>query len=547
MVFSGTVQSDFMKLVKIPENRKETFVDFAATDFISIRKSLVDYIKAVYPTEYNNFSESDLGMMLIELVSYMGSVMSMKSDMLANENFLRTAKQRDSVRKLLELVGVSMKGPISAAANAKITLDTAPSSFQPADDLVASAITLPISNRVFSIQSPEDGGSLSYTIYKVTNGDLGNLTVNGDIQLYASDADNPTATSSVFTNIAILEGVLITETGQFSNLDTTKSVTLTQGPVVQNSVEVFLTTGKSSTSGVWRRVDNLYSASGASDRIFQVVHNNNYGATVVFGDGISGAIPDMNSVYFITYRIGGGTRGNIANEVINIPITLLEAQSAGFAVAGNNIAGTLENTSIGTGGSNAETIAHAKRYAPLTFKRQDRVVTLEDYIAFANSFVSPLGSTGKATALLREGFSSGNIVDIIVLERASTFQMKKASLAYKKALLEELEKKRLVTVQPVLVDGLIRTVDLVITITIEEELRTREEQIKGAISFVILDYFNVDNWDFGKTLFLGDLNRAIFAVNDVRMSKIENFDEDQQVNHHEIIQLNNFEINVDYI
>ena len=134
MVFSGTVQSDFMKLVTIPESKRDAFIDFAATDFISIRQSLVNYIKAVYPTDYNNFSESDLGMMLIELVAYMGSVMSLKSDMLANENFLRTAKQRDSVRKLLELVGVSMKGPTSAAANARITLDTSPSSFKPSPE-----------------------------------------------------------------------------------------------------------------------------------------------------------------------------------------------------------------------------------------------------------------------------------------------------------------------------------------------------------------------------------------------------------------------------
>ena len=47
MSFSGTVESDFIKFSKIPENRKHTFVNFAATDFESLKAGLVEYIKAV--------------------------------------------------------------------------------------------------------------------------------------------------------------------------------------------------------------------------------------------------------------------------------------------------------------------------------------------------------------------------------------------------------------------------------------------------------------------------------------------------------------------
>ena len=80
MSFSGTVASDFMKLSEIPISKRPTLINFAATDFLSIRNSLIDYAKAVYPLEYQYFTESDLGMMFIELVAYMGSVMSMKAD-----------------------------------------------------------------------------------------------------------------------------------------------------------------------------------------------------------------------------------------------------------------------------------------------------------------------------------------------------------------------------------------------------------------------------------------------------------------------------------
>lgn len=100
MNFSGTVSSDFMKLVKLPESKKVDLINFAATDFFSLKNSLIKYIKAVYPLEYQYFVESDLGMMFIELIAYQGAVMSMKADMLSNENMFATARQRSSVKKI---------------------------------------------------------------------------------------------------------------------------------------------------------------------------------------------------------------------------------------------------------------------------------------------------------------------------------------------------------------------------------------------------------------------------------------------------------------
>jgi len=101
MSFSGTADSDFMKLSQIPEVRKSDYINFAATDFDSIKDSLLQYINAVYPEDYNNFYSSELGIMLVELISYMGAVTSFKADALANECFIGTVKTRDNLRNLL--------------------------------------------------------------------------------------------------------------------------------------------------------------------------------------------------------------------------------------------------------------------------------------------------------------------------------------------------------------------------------------------------------------------------------------------------------------
>ena len=77
MNLSGTLSSDFMDLAVLPTRRKANLINFANSDFISLRQGLVEYAKAAYPNEYQYFVESDLGIMFLEMVAYMGSVMSM--------------------------------------------------------------------------------------------------------------------------------------------------------------------------------------------------------------------------------------------------------------------------------------------------------------------------------------------------------------------------------------------------------------------------------------------------------------------------------------
>lgn len=522
MVFNGTVQSDFLKLVQLPESKRGDSIDFAATDFITLRSALIKYLKATYPLDYQNFSESDFGMMLIELVAYMGAVMSMKADMLANESFLSTAKNRNNVKKLMELVGVKMKGPISSLANARITFPAA---------VTSSPVNITPSQRVISINSPEDGGPLNFTLYKTeATGELSPISSDASIDLSTGESQN--TASAVWTNLALLEGALVIQTGAFNSTDLIKRITLNRSPVVEKSVEVYITSNDSAASGVWSQVDNLFFASGGGQNLYEIVYDDSYGATVVFGDGIISNSPPPDAEYTIAYRVGGGTRGNINSEVINAQL-----------VVGADI-GTIENVSLATGGQDAETVEHAKKYAPLTFKRQDRLVTAEDYSTFANAFVSVAGSTGKARAVVRDAYSSANIIDIYLLQVASPLQLQQATIAFKTELLTAMQTKKMLTDEVVVVDGLVRTLDLVMTVRIDKNLSAKEELIKGKVRRRLTNYFNVNNFDFGKSLVLADLNREIFTIPEVRYATVDNLDENVVVDFNEIIQLNNYTINI---
>jgi hypothetical protein len=208
---------------------------------------------------------------------------------------------------------------------------------------------------------------------------------------------------------------------------------------------------------------------------------------------------------------------------------------------------TITNTSQATGGSNAETLEEAKRYAPLNFRRQDRLVTLEDYSVFANTYISKFGSVGKASAATRKAYCSGNIIDIYILEKASELQLQKATPTFKTNLLEAINKKKMVTDEIVIVDGLIRTLDLIVTIKIDKEQKENESQIVSKVRDEILKYMKASNREFGESLRLAELNRKIFETEEVIFSTIDNLDADVKVDFNEIIQLNNLTINIELL
>lgn len=536
MSFSGTVESDFIKFSKIPENRKPTFVNFAATDFESLKAGLVEYIKAVYPQDFNNFYSSELGMMLVELVSYMGAVISFKTDALANECFIRTVKTRNNLIKLLELIGVSLRGPASASARGRINWEEGVVAGEPPPENFS--FTAP--NRTISVTSPEDGAPISYTLYRLDSNDTIENIANEADSLDFSQADaDPDTGFKIYSNMALVEGAYIVETGIFGASERTKTIPLSQNPVIEKSVNVYIGNAggpPSNATGTYLGVDKLFSASGPTDNVFEVVYDDDFNATVVFGDGTLSQNPPANIAYTVTYRVGGGSRGNLLKDAINVVLR-----------DGAGKRWRLENITPMTGGRDAETFSEAKRYAPYTFKTQNRLVTLQDYSAFVNRFQSTTGNYAKGMALTRDAYSSGNIIDLFILEKATSLQFQKASPTYKKELLEAIQDKKMITDQVVVNDGLIRTIDLVVTLKVDRAYKEISEDIKLSVGSIITSFFEVGEAEFGNDFSKVDLERAIFNLPQVRFATIDNIPAIVSLDPNEILQLNNFELQLVFV
>jgi len=101
---------------------KPTNVKYTNKDFSSIKNDLIEYTKSYFPDTYKDFNETSPGMMLIELSSYVGDVLSYYIDYNYKENLLATATEKRNVRRLSEFLGY--KTPNKTPSVVKLKVET---------------------------------------------------------------------------------------------------------------------------------------------------------------------------------------------------------------------------------------------------------------------------------------------------------------------------------------------------------------------------------------------------------------------------------------
>ena len=95
-------------------------VQYLNKDFDSLKAQLINFAKTYYPNTYNDFSDASPGMMLIEMASYVGDILSFYTDNQIQENFLQFAKQRKNLLAIAYNFGYSPK--VTSAASTEVTV-----------------------------------------------------------------------------------------------------------------------------------------------------------------------------------------------------------------------------------------------------------------------------------------------------------------------------------------------------------------------------------------------------------------------------------------
>ncbi|MET9119959.1 baseplate J/gp47 family protein [Streptomyces sp. NPDC004528] len=322
-------------------------IDYTSKDFTGFRDAMLAHAARVYP-EWSGRNTGDFGVLLVNLFSYMGDILSYYQDAAAREAFLDTATLRSSVLAHARTLGynpapaAAATGTVTLATEATQTTDVVlPAGTQLTTDFI-TALDAPLTFELdTSTTVPALGGTVTAS---VTEG------ATAGTQTITLAAGTATETLIAVENLGTSTGL----PGQ--------SFVLPSSPVLLDTVKVFV--GIDSTTP-WTVVDSLITY-GPDDHVCMVSSTDAGVATVTFGDGVLGAIPELDVPLYATYRVGGGSRGDVAaNQVID----LVGGVAGVYIVSSSDM----------TGGREIESTESIRVNAPKVARTQARAVTLRDF------------------------------------------------------------------------------------------------------------------------------------------------------------------------
>jgi len=460
-------------------------LNYTNQDFWSMKTRLVDFIRerfgdkgTVIPNTFNDFVESSVAVMLIENWAFLADTLSFKMDQIVNELFIDTVTEVENAFRLAKLVGFKPTPPIAARSKWIAQINNTTNT----DILIDTP---------FRIDIPSNDRPTSIELFAADS----NFMPLFDEQIIIP------AGQKFNRSIVGLEGRTIEEEFTGSG-QVAQTLTLSFLPVIYDSVRVEI------DGATWNQVE--FFTDSQPRREYRVEFNSNYQGFVMFGNNRTGMIPSKGSRIRITYRIGGGTVGNIVTGFV-------ETQGQ-VVVAGLDytVPITYRNYSKGEFGYEGDGIEDIRRKLPRWIKTQDRAVTGVDYKTLADQFVTPYsGQIGKSTAVLRNHGCSGNIVDLYILAQDDG-NLITATNELKIALNNELNVKKMLTDFVCIKDGVPLIVDVNIDVTLDKFYKKFEKELKANLIRRTDFFFAINNWDYYQILRDTDLIKEISDIKEIQ-------------------------------
>lgn len=432
-------------------------IDYITKDYEGFRDLMIQSIPK-YAPEWTDTSQSDMGVVLIELLSQGLDILAYYQDKTFQENFLATAKTRRSIINLSKMLGYTLRPQIPAKYFIK---------FNKSEDYKDTLIKIPKGTKIGT-----------------------DPLLSGQI-IFETDEDTYIEEGELFKLISVTHGETIQNdlvgVGDNSNSQKYK---LSYPDVLTDTIEVKtqLRTelGGGSNYQYWTKVDDFLS-SDATHRHYTVTTDEFNNSYINFGNGVTGMSVPNNYNILVSYRVGGGVIGNVGAKTIN---TFVDSEINGITSFYN------EDTAYQQG-ENLEDIEQARLLAPNHYRTLDRAITRQDF----EDIVVATGKVAKCKVV--ESFNIDREVYIYVAPK----DFGEVDKELETLLLDTLNEVKLVHDKPVIKSPKYHDFD----IELEAEISPNHlnSEVKGMIESILLFKFNVDNCDFGQTVYTTDIYRHL--------------------------------------
>jgi hypothetical protein len=454
-------------------------LNYTNQDFASLKTRLALFLEQRFANNFSDYFESDLGVVLAEIWAFLADMLSFKMDQNSQEVYIASVAQLDNAFAICQANGFQPTPPIASRALFSATINST----------LSTDLSIPSGFQVTA-------GTVTYELYPADA--LNNPMMSQNIIIPAGAFSN--------TSIIGLQGQTFIDTFTSTGV-VNQAFTLNHSPVIFDSVQV------SVNGTTWTQVP--YFTDSKPRYEYLVEYDSSYAASVLFGNSVAGYVPSQGSQIQITYRVGGGSSGNVVTGAFNI--------QQGFTVPGFQITVpvTFTNYTKGDFGYDGDTIADIRRKLPAFNKVQSRAVTGEDYQLNAELYSSPYnGQIGKATAVLRNYGCAGNIVDLFVLARSGRNGLVQANDQLKVELQQYMSEIQMITDYLCIKDGVVVYVDTLVDLVIPKFYKKFSAEIQAQAEQIIESFYQLANWEYGKILRASDLLQQLSGVQQVTNTTI---------------------------
>jgi predicted phage baseplate assembly protein len=264
-------------------------------------------------------------------------------------------------------------------------------------------------------------------------------------------------------------------------------------------------------SDPWKELPSLLD-SRSDEQVFRVEIDDEGEATVVFGDGTFGLRPAETANVTATYRVGGGSAGNVAADVLTLP-----QPGAPWLIS-------VTNPLPATGGRDLESRQHARRVGPPGFHEPLVAVTAADYQNAAQNFIAATNQKPIQRANASFRWTGSWLTVTLAVEPRSTEVL---APELRNSLLAYLDGRRLTGYDLEL------TGPIYVPVELELEFCTLPgffpddiaQALQTALSNRVLPgggtgFFHPDNFTFGDNLYISRLFETVMSMPGVEAARI---------------------------
>ena len=313
-----------------------TYLNVTEVDFADIKSNLKSYLQS--QTQFNDYDFEGSNMsVLLDVLSYNTHYNAFYTNMLANEMFLDTAQQRDSVVSRAKELGYITRSARGASANVTLTFTGVSNAISEFALPKNTTFTTSINDRTFTFVTPET-----------------NIIKN---------------ISNAFSKaITITEGTPVTQEFTVNDASPIKYVIPNENVDTRSIRVTVKESASSSANTIYTQATNIREVNNQSAVYYlQETHDKQY--EILFGTGSLGKPVVNGNVIQIEYRVCHGIQTNGANTF----------SIDNLSVAPSYTSTNLSVNSVARGGVEIESVDSIKFNAPRNYKIQNRAVVAKDF------------------------------------------------------------------------------------------------------------------------------------------------------------------------